>query len=308
MTERGRREDAVELGAALRALQQRSGRTLRALEEQVRISDSSLSRYFRGDTVPPWPVVRDLCRALGADPYAYRTLWEAADRSPAEQPPPPRPEAPDPPGPVRLVRPDRPDQPQADAPDPPQASAPGRRLRTALAGRTAAAAAGGLTGLVVGFLVALLALPLGPAGSPSHGAAEAGRVRNEAASAGAPERAGAARAFVSRATGNCLDSSLDHGLRSYPCNGMSYQRWGLRSSANGAHQLRNHATGLCLDDGGREVAARPCDGRAAQKWTLTSREDEAVRLANVSTGRCLDESADGLRALPCVTGSRQEWG
>ncbi|WP_258047392.1 helix-turn-helix transcriptional regulator [Streptomyces sp. SM13] len=68
MTERGRREDAVELGAALRALQQRSGRTLRALEEQVRISDSSLSRYFRGDTVPPWPVVRDLCRALGAAP------------------------------------------------------------------------------------------------------------------------------------------------------------------------------------------------------------------------------------------------
>ncbi|MFB8385320.1 RICIN domain-containing protein [Streptomyces rubiginosohelvolus] len=300
MTERGRREDAVELGAALRALQQRSGRTLRALEEQVRISDSSLSRYFRGDTVPPWPVVRDLCRALGADPYAYRTLWEAADRSPAE--PPPRSEAPDPPSP------DRPEQPQADAPDPPQASAPGRRLRTALTGRTAAAAAGGLTGLVVGFLVALLTLPLGPAGSPSHGAAGAGRVRNEAASAGAPERAGAARAFVSRATGNCLDSSLDHGLRSYPCNGMSYQRWGLRSSANGAHQLRNHATGLCLDDGGREVAARPCDGRAAQKWTLTSREDEAVRLANVSTGRCLDESADGLRALPCVTGSRQEWG
>ncbi|MFF2860269.1 helix-turn-helix domain-containing protein [Streptomyces rubiginosohelvolus] len=302
MTERGRREDAVELGAALRALQQRSGRTLRALEEQVRISDSSLSRYFRGDTVPPWPVVRDLCRALGADPYAYRTLWEAADRSPAEPPPPPRSEAPDPPSP------DRPDQPPADAPDPPQASAPGRRLRTALSGRAAAASAGGLTGLVAGFLVALLTLPLGPPGSPSHGPAGAGRVRDEAASAGAPERAGAARAFVSRATGNCLDSSLDHGLRSYPCNGMSYQRWGLRSSANGAHQLRNHATGLCLDGGGREVTARPCDGRAAQKWTLTSREDEAVRLANVSTGRCLDESADGLRALPCVTGSRQEWG
>ncbi|MFD8602298.1 hypothetical protein AMK14_04535 [Streptomyces sp. TSRI0445] len=302
MTERGRREDAVELGAALRALQQRSGRTLRDLEVQVRISDSSLSRYFRGDTVPPWPVVRDLCRALGADPYAYRTLWEAADRSPAEPPPPPRSEAPDPPSP------DRPDQPQADTPDPPQASAPGHRLRTALTGRAAAAAAGGFTGLVVGFLVALLTLPLGPADSPSHGAAEAGRVRNETASAGAPGRAGGARAFVSRATGNCLDSSLDHGLRSYPCNGMSYQRWGVRSSANGAHQLRNHATGLCLDDGGREVAARPCDGRAAQKWTLTSREDEAVRLENVSTGRCLDESADGLRALPCVTGSRQAWG
>ncbi len=45
------------------------------------ISDSSLSRYFRGSTVPPWATVRDLCRALGADPTEYRALWEAADRS-----------------------------------------------------------------------------------------------------------------------------------------------------------------------------------------------------------------------------------
>ncbi|MFI5903968.1 helix-turn-helix domain-containing protein [Streptomyces cyaneofuscatus] len=46
-------EAARRLGAELRALQQRSGRTLRDLETRVRISDSSLSRYFRGTTVPP---------------------------------------------------------------------------------------------------------------------------------------------------------------------------------------------------------------------------------------------------------------
>jgi hypothetical protein len=51
------------------------------LESRVRISDSSLSRYFRGETVPVWPVVRDLCRAMGADPAEYRALWEAADRT-----------------------------------------------------------------------------------------------------------------------------------------------------------------------------------------------------------------------------------
>jgi transcriptional regulator with XRE-family HTH domain len=79
---------ARRLGEALRALQRSSGRTLRALETQVRISDSSLSRYFRGETVPPWPVVRDLCRALEADPSAYRALWEAADRDRREEPPP----------------------------------------------------------------------------------------------------------------------------------------------------------------------------------------------------------------------------
>jgi len=45
---------ARRLGAELRALQQRSGCTLRDLETRVRICDSSLSRYFRGNTVPPW--------------------------------------------------------------------------------------------------------------------------------------------------------------------------------------------------------------------------------------------------------------
>lgn len=80
------RAAARKLGDALRNLQQQSGRTLRSLEAQVRISDSSLSRYFRGETVPAWPVVRDLCRALDADPAAYRALWEAADPTRHETP------------------------------------------------------------------------------------------------------------------------------------------------------------------------------------------------------------------------------
>lgn len=79
---RPERDEAVRrLGNALRNLQQQSGCTLRSLETQVRISDSSLSRYFRGEIVPVWPVVRDLCQAMGADPAEYRALWEAADRT-----------------------------------------------------------------------------------------------------------------------------------------------------------------------------------------------------------------------------------
>ncbi|MFH9043503.1 helix-turn-helix domain-containing protein [Streptomyces sp. NPDC017966] len=80
------RAAARKLGSALRSLQQQSGRTLRSLEAQVRISDSSLSRYFRGETVPAWPVVRDLCRALNADPTEYRALWEAADPTRHDEP------------------------------------------------------------------------------------------------------------------------------------------------------------------------------------------------------------------------------
>ncbi|MGW0790407.1 helix-turn-helix domain-containing protein [Streptomyces sp. NPDC002911] len=76
---------ARKLGQALRSLQQQSGSTLRSLETQVRISDSSLSRYFRGETVPAWPVVRDLCHALGADPAEYRALWEATAQPPPDE-------------------------------------------------------------------------------------------------------------------------------------------------------------------------------------------------------------------------------
>lgn len=76
-----------QLGAALRALQHRSGHTLRELEKRVPVSDSSLSRYFRGDAVAPWSVVVQICRALGGDPSELRALWETAERTLPHQPP-----------------------------------------------------------------------------------------------------------------------------------------------------------------------------------------------------------------------------
>ncbi|PWI15786.1 hypothetical protein DI272_17610 [Streptomyces sp. Act143] len=75
-----------QLGAALRALQHRSGRTLRELEKQVPVSDSSLSRYFRGDAVVPWAVVVEICRALNGDPSEFRSLWETASALSPERP------------------------------------------------------------------------------------------------------------------------------------------------------------------------------------------------------------------------------
>lgn len=83
MTDSGQRDRLAaqrQLGAALRALQHRSGRTLRELEKQVPVSDSSLSRYFRGDAVVPWAVVVEICRALDGDPSEFRVLWETASR------------------------------------------------------------------------------------------------------------------------------------------------------------------------------------------------------------------------------------
>ncbi|MVO85602.1 helix-turn-helix domain-containing protein [Streptomyces sp. p1417] len=331
MTDRGRGEHtaaARRLGGALRALQQRSGRTLRSLEEQVRISDSSLSRYFRGDTVPPWPVVRDVCRALGGDPTEYRVLWEAADRSrpeplpePAAAPPP---AAPPPPAAVQGVRAAR------------------AFVRAGLNGRWTCAAAGAAAGLLTGVLVTVLVLPqdsppgsraAAPASStgptlpvlPAHPSqtsapfpparpadtlakAPPGDGPTYTESAGATRPPEATRIFVSRATGNCLDDSLDKGLRSYACNGMPYQWWTVRRYADGARQLRNHATGKCLDHDPADLRTARCGAAPSQKWVFAPGHDEAVGLRNADTGRCLeDDGRAGLRAVRCSPTRQQKW-
>lgn len=70
-----------QLGAALRALQHRSGLTLRQLEKRLPVSDTSLSRYFRGDGVAPWSIVAEICRILGGDLSELRALWQSAART-----------------------------------------------------------------------------------------------------------------------------------------------------------------------------------------------------------------------------------
>ncbi|MFJ3877510.1 helix-turn-helix domain-containing protein [Streptomyces sp. NPDC090077] len=261
------RSPGQRLGGALRALQQRSGRTLRSLESEVMISDSSLSRYLRGSTVPPWNTVRDLCRALGADPAEYRALWEAADRSqPAAPPAPPPPPAP-----------------------------PWWRARW----RWPAVA--GLAGLLAGAALAWF-VPL-PGREPRSGpqAAEA---------AAAPPRHDTVRNFVNRSTGNCLDHSLDQGLRSFPPNGMSYQRWTLHplQDGSGTGTLRNHASGACLAGDATGLSGRSCGNTASQKWTVTTWPDASVEVKSNTTGQCLDDGPTGLRLRPCDRSDHQKWG
>ncbi|MEV5238049.1 RICIN domain-containing protein [Streptomyces cinnamoneus] len=285
--EKAEGDPAQRLGSALRALQQRSGRPLRSLQDEVRISDSSLSRYFCGSTVPQWAVVEDLCRALGADPLTYRTLWEAADgnqtRRPAEAGP-------------------------SDGP----ASAVRRRLRTlrtGLSGRWAFATAGILTGAVLGGVLTSYVLP------PARPAAPVSPYAQAAGKGAAPQHEAASaelsRIFVSRATGACLDDSLDKKLRTYDCNGLSYQRWSVHAFPDGTRQLRNHATGACLEHGSAGLRAVACSTAATppQSWSVTRWPDDAVELRNKATGACLDDATDaGLRALPCNRDRHQKWG
>ncbi|MFE9040684.1 helix-turn-helix domain-containing protein [Streptomyces sp. NPDC007818] len=296
-------EPARALGSALRDLQRRSGRTLRVLEESLRISDSSLSRYFCGSTVPPWSTVDELCKALGGDPVEFRHLWEAADRSQrrptqAAGRTGPRDAAPAPPAVAE----------EDAADDAPSGPAPSRRpslpllpslpsLPSLPGGRGAWAVVGAVLGLLLGVGGVFLLRPAAPSpgdGVPSgaHGATAAG-----------PDD----RIFVSRSTGACLDDSLDHGTRSYPCNGMPYQRWNVRITADGGARLRNHATGECLEHGADGLRTAPCGPAAAQRWTVRAGADAAFEVRSTATHRCLDDSPEGLRMLSCDRSVRQKW-
>jgi transcriptional regulator with XRE-family HTH domain len=174
------------LGQELRAMHQRSGRTLRALERDVSISDSTLSRYFRGRAVPTWQSLEKICAALGEDSAPLRTMWEAAiaERSRAD-------------GildgePVADGIPDAEPVAGADSgtDDGGGLPEPGRRRRavslrrlSAVAGRLGWAAAGLAVGVFIGYL-------LGDALHPSHAAASS-------ATAGAQPNAGVPAAVTS---------------------------------------------------------------------------------------------------------------
>ncbi len=78
----------TEFAQLLCRIRDLSGRSLRSLERDTGISSSSLSRYFAGQTVPPWDTVVALCRLVKRDPRPMRRLWEAASRAqpvPAKQ-------------------------------------------------------------------------------------------------------------------------------------------------------------------------------------------------------------------------------
>ncbi|UQX04575.1 helix-turn-helix domain-containing protein [Streptomyces sp. RerS4] len=279
---------ARRLGTALKALQQRSGRTLRSLESELRISDSSLSRYFRGQTIPPWATVRELCRALGADPDEYRTLWEAADRS----------------------------QPKQAAPETEQNVSSRtrwwwwtllrRRANLWARRRWVWVVGGACGGLLCGGLVTAYALwPSEPA---SGGQASGGQVAGRGLGPSGERQAEGPRIFVNRATGSCLDHSLDQGLRTYAPNGMSYQRWTVRPLPDGGSELRNHATGACLDDHASGLRGASCARVATQRWTVTPHDDASVEVKSRSSGSCLTDGEQGLRATPCDGSDAQRWG
>ncbi|MEU4323678.1 tetratricopeptide repeat protein [Nonomuraea dietziae] len=104
-----------ELATRLRLLQELSGRGVRALARDTGLSSSSLSRYLSGQSVPPWPVVIELCRLVKRDPRPLRPLWDRAT-NPLPAPPKASRQVQPPSPPAGAPRPPRNDLPR-DAPD-----------------------------------------------------------------------------------------------------------------------------------------------------------------------------------------------
>jgi transcriptional regulator with XRE-family HTH domain len=74
-------QNLTDLAGRLRGLRSDSGLTLRELSSRVHVSDSSLSRYFTAQVLPPWGVVESLADLVGASPVELRSCWDAASRA-----------------------------------------------------------------------------------------------------------------------------------------------------------------------------------------------------------------------------------
>lgn len=74
-------------------------------------------------------------------------------------------------------------------------------------------------------------------------------------------------------TGRCIDDSLQFGLRSFPCNGMTYQKWEMNIKVVLGIAYRhpcNAETNRCMDDsqqfGLRSFEMNPLDYQLFNLW------------------------------------------
>ncbi|MEU3556094.1 helix-turn-helix domain-containing protein [Streptomyces fragilis] len=279
---RPERDEAVrKLANALRGLQRTSGCTLRSLEAQVRISDSSLSRYLRGESVPVWPVVRDLCRAMGADPAEYRALWEAADRARRGEEDEHRTVDDDGPSPHRATVPDRgPSQHRATTPDrgPAWWRRPGGGLTRG--GVAAVAAAATVAGSLATWTLAAVLLPLG-----GHGAQEA------QGAAGRADARGEAGVVVHNAEQACREP------RTHDCAlALAYDPYRPYVRSNAAGRVWHHdllRASCTVADG---VTVTDENGKHSSIWIQVTRGGEQVWLPGIRV--VPDELNQLTRLLP----------
>jgi len=115
----------------------------------------------------------------------------------------------------------------------------------------------------------------------------------------------------------CLDDSNTgpnggDNLRTFTCNGQSYQDWKVLDFSNGWAQLQNQATHRCLDYSPGLLRAYPCNDPSFdnwyQAWTVVNRfsstgaYEQVIKSGYASAGNgniCLDASNLGTRGYAC---------
>lgn len=121
--------------------------------------------------------------------------------------------------------------------------------------------------------------------------------------------------YQNQATFYCLDDSEAYGLRSIPCNGLSWQRWRfkiLNPPASGPISLQNLATQRCLDKSEVGLRTLPCNGLIYQRIgnpgtkIIDFRPASAIRFFYDDS--CLDQSFQfNLRTFDCNFQNYQIW-
>lgn len=118
----------------------------------------------------------------------------------------------------------------------------------------------------------------------------------------------AVQTFANNYTGSCLDDSDAFGLRTIPCNGTSFQKWNVHVWNDATRELKNLATGRCLDDNGIDLRTVACNSMTYQSWFVEGRGWGKIALRNQFTNKCLDDSVYGLRTIGCQDGNtHQNW-
>jgi hypothetical protein len=107
-------------------------------------------------------------------------------------------------------------------------------------------------------------------------------------------------------TGRCIDDSFGYGLRSYGCNGLSYQQWIFQGPTL---VLKNANTLRCMDDSsGYGLRSYGCNGLDYQQWVEYTGPNGSYIYKNKHTGRCIDDSSGyGLRSFGCNGLTYQDW-
>jgi cytochrome c len=99
-------------------------------------------------------------------------------------------------------------------------------------------------------------------------------------------------------SGKCLDVgqfSKDPGapIIQFSCTGADNQKWTIKDTGKGAHEITVAHSGMCMDvfgasnDDATPIVQYPCNGQANQRF-LISEANGVVRITSVSSSKCLD--------------------